>query len=60
MITFLATSILTCTEALQISIRLSQVIGLNYQQKVEIIKTITEYTPSCPIIIEEDGHFKQK
>lgn len=59
MIALLSTTIITCGDALSIVSRLSNVIGLSYSQKVEIVKTLKEYIPSCPIYIKPNGKTKQ-
>lgn len=53
MIVLLSTTIITCSQAIQIVNRLQQVIGLTYNQKVEIVKEVTKLIPSCPIRIME-------
>lgn len=60
MIGLFAATIISCSDVLQIANRLSRVVGLSYLQKIEILKTITEYVPSCPIIIQNDGKFRPK
>lgn len=50
----LLTTILSCSDAVGILNRLQKVIGLNSQQKVEIIKVIQQTIPSCPVKIEKN------
>jgi hypothetical protein len=56
----LLATIITCNEAIVIIDRLSKVVGLSYHQKMEIIQTIQEYIPTCPIAIEQNGKVKNK
>jgi hypothetical protein len=48
---FLATTI-SCSDALSIINRITKVVGLTTQQRIEIIHTIRQSIPSCPIIIK--------
>jgi len=48
---FLATTI-SCSDAISIINRLSKVVGLTPQQRIEIIQTIRQSIPSCPLIIK--------
>ena len=54
MIALLSTTVISCSDALAIINRLSNVIGLSYTQKIELIRTLKDYVPSCPIIIKSD------
>lgn len=58
MIALFSATIITCSDALAIVNRLSNVIGLSYSQKIEIIKTLKEHIPTCPITIKPDGKTK--
>ena len=58
MIALLSTTIISCSDVFAIVNRLSNVIGLSYQQKVEVIKTLKEYVPSCPILIKSNDKSK--
>jgi hypothetical protein len=51
MITLFSVTIITCQQAILIVNRLQQVVGLNYEQKIEIISEIHKIIPSCPVII---------
>lgn len=51
MATILLTTIITCDQAIGLVNRLQHVIGLNYNQKTEIIKELIKVIPDCPIII---------
>lgn len=48
---FLATTI-SCSDAISIVNRLTKVVGLTSQQRIEIIQTIRQSIPSCPLIIK--------
>jgi hypothetical protein len=58
MIALLSTTIISCGDALAIISRMSNVIGLSYSQKVELVKVIKEYIPSCPIYIKQNERSK--
>jgi hypothetical protein len=58
MIALFSTTIISCSDALGIISRLSNVIGLSYSQKVEIVKTIKEHIPSCPVYIKPNEKSK--
>jgi hypothetical protein len=51
MITLFSVTIITCMQAIGVINRLQQVIGLSYDQKIEIISEIHKIIPSCPEII---------
>lgn len=59
MIGLLATTIISCNDALGIVSRLSRSAGLSYHQRVEVIQVLQEHIPSCPIILKEDGKSKR-
>jgi hypothetical protein len=54
MIALLATTIISCSDAVRIINRISNVIGLSYQQKIEVIQVISQHVPTCPIKIISD------
>jgi hypothetical protein len=54
MIGLLATTIISCSDAVRIINRISNVIGLSYQQKIEVIQVISQHVPTCPIKIIPD------
>jgi hypothetical protein len=54
MIVLLATTIISCSDALRIVNRIGNVIGLSYQQKIELIQVINQHIPTCPIKIVPD------
>lgn len=47
MVELLATTIISCSDAVRIINRISNVIGLSYQQKIELIVVINQYIPTC-------------
>ena len=54
MIGLLATTIISCSDAVRIINRIGNVIGLSYQQKIELIQVINQHIPTCPIKIIPD------
>jgi hypothetical protein len=48
---FLATTI-SCSDAISIINRITNVVGLTNQQRIEIIQTVQKSIPSCPLIIK--------
>lgn len=51
MVALLLTTTISCSDGLKILSRISNVIGLTSQQKIEIIQTIRQFIPSCPLKI---------
>ena len=58
MVALLATTILSCSDAFRIINRIGNVVGLSYQQKIEVIQVISQHVPSCPIKIIPDERSK--
>ena len=54
MVVLLATTIISCSEAFRIVNRIGNVIGISYQQKIEVIQVINQHIPSCPLKIVPD------
>lgn len=54
MVELFATTIISCTDAVRITNRIANVAGLSYKQKIELIQTIGQYIPSCPLKIIPD------
>lgn len=52
MVALFLTTTISCSDALGILNRISQVIGLSNQQKIEIIQVIRQSIPTCPLIIK--------
>jgi hypothetical protein len=51
MVAILSTTIITCSQALDVMNRLSSVYGLTQNQKIEIILELRKIVPSCPVKI---------
>lgn len=54
MVELLATTIISCSDAVRITNRLANVIGLTYKQKIELIQVISQSIPTCPLKIVSD------
>jgi hypothetical protein len=54
MVVLLSTTIISCSNALSLLNRLKGVDGLTSIQKQEIVQTIQQSVPSCPLIIKKD------
>ena len=53
-VVLLTTTIISCSEAFRIVNRIGNVIGLSYQQKIEVVQVISQHVPSCPLKIIPD------
>lgn len=51
----LLTATISCTQALNLFQRITNVVGLTQLQKAEIITEIRKTIPFCPFIIKKDG-----
>lgn len=60
MVELLATTIISCQNVFVILNRLSKVVGLSYQQKIELVSILKEYIPSCPIVFKSYERTKSK
>lgn len=54
MLELFAVTIISCSDAIRITNRLANVIGLTYQQKIELLQVISHSIPTCPIKIIPD------
>jgi hypothetical protein len=54
----LSTTIISCSQAIQLINNVIKVVGLNDRQKTEIIEEIRKTVPSCPVIIEKTKNAK--
>ncbi len=54
MVVLLTTTIISCSEAFRIVNRIGNVVGLSYQQKIEVIQVISQHIPTCPLKIVPD------
>jgi hypothetical protein len=46
---------ISCTQALNLLQRITQVVGLTQLQKIEIITEIRKTIPFCPVTIKKDA-----
>ena len=58
MVALFATTVISCSEAFRIVNRIGNVIGLSYQQKIEVIQVVSQHIPSCPLKIIPDERSK--
>ena len=49
MVVLLASTIISCSEAMSLVYRLTKVVGLSEVQRTEIIREIRKVVPSCPV-----------
>ena len=49
MVALLASTIISCSDALSIIHRVTKIVGLTEVQKTEIIHEIRKVIPSCPV-----------
>lgn len=54
MVVLLAATVISCSDAFRIINRIGNVVGLSYQQKIEIIQVVSQHIPSCPLKIVPD------
>lgn len=54
MVVLLSTTIISCSNALGLLNRLKGVNGLTSLQKQEIVQTVQQSVPTCPLIIKKD------
>jgi hypothetical protein len=54
MVELLAATVISCSDAFRIVNRIGNVIGLSYQQKIELIQVVSQHIPSCPLKIVPD------
>jgi len=52
MVALLLTTTISCSDAISIINRITKVVGITPQQRIEIIQTIQKSIPSCPLIIK--------
>jgi len=52
MVVFL--SIITCSQAFGLVNRISNVVGLTPQQRLDVIQEVRKVIPSCPVTIQKD------
>ena len=49
MVVLLASTIISCSDALNLIHRLTRVVGLSEVQRTEIVQEIRKVVPSCPV-----------
>ena len=54
MVALLLTTTISCSDAGKIVSRLTNVIGLTTQQKIELIQTVQQSIPTCPLRVVSD------
>jgi hypothetical protein len=54
MVALLLSTTISCSDALGIINRLSRVVGLTNQQRIEIIQVIKQHIPTCPFTVVPD------
>ena len=55
MVVLFASTIISCSDALNVIQRLTKVVGLTQLQKTEIVQEIRKTIPFCPVIVKKDG-----
>ena len=58
MVALLLTTTISCSQALTIINRVTKVVGLTSQQRIEIIQVIREHVPTCPFTVVPDERSK--
>lgn len=59
MVPLIITTVITCSGAVSVLNRLTSVVGLTPQQKLEIATEIKAIIPNCPITIKKDEPTKK-
>lgn len=52
-------TVITCSQAIELINRVISVVGLSPKQKVEIIKEFKTLVPTCPVTIKKDEATKK-
>jgi hypothetical protein len=55
MVVLYASTIITCSQAMNVVYRLQKVVGLTEVQKTEIVQEIRKVIPFCPVTVKKDG-----
>jgi hypothetical protein len=58
MVALLLTTTISCSDAFKIINNITRVVGLSESQKTELIKTIQQSIPSCPVKVESNVRSK--
>lgn len=53
MVVLLSTTIISCSQAVALVLRLRDVVGLTEKQKSEIVIEMKRLVPSCPVKIKD-------
>ena len=51
MVALFLTTTISCSNAFAMVQRITKAVGLNNQQRIEIIQVLKEYVPTCPITV---------
>lgn len=54
MVALFLTTTISCSDAVSIINRITKVVGLTNQQRIEIILTVQKSIPSCPLIVKSN------
>lgn len=54
MVPVFLTTFLSCSQIFAIANRIQNIMGLTYQQKMEIANELRKVVPSCPVVIRND------
>lgn len=60
MIPLLLSTVISCSDAVSILNKLTSVVGLTQQQKIEITSELRKIIPTCPVIVKKDGPKKKQ
>lgn len=55
MVVLVASTIITCSQAMNVINRIQRVVGLTEVQKTEIVQEIRKVIPFCPVTVKVDG-----
>jgi hypothetical protein len=58
MVALLIATTISCSDAFSVINRVIRVVGLNLQQKADIIQIIREHVPTCPFTVVPDARSK--
>ncbi len=53
MVVLIASTVISCSQALNVINRLQKVAGLNQTQRTEILREISKVIPNCPVFIDD-------
>jgi hypothetical protein len=55
MVVLVASTIITCSQAMNVVNRVQRVVGLTEVQKTEIVQEIRKVIPFCPVTVKTNG-----